>query len=263
MQLCVFTKPWKTMPLPRLAAKVRGLGFDGIELPVRPGFQVQPQDVMGGLPAAANVFADHGVRIVSVAGPTDPRTIDACAAAGVKIIRICLGIDPVRGYRACIDQFRFNCEQLTPILERAGVTIGLQNHAGNDIGSAIGLMHAIEPLDPQHIAAVLDVAHCALAGEPEEIALDIAWPRLCMVNLKNGIRRRVEDGDGEARWKITWIGARQGYASWATTIRVLRARGYEGPVCLTAEYSDHEIVEQQIVEDVGYVKDLMGWGDAG
>jgi hypothetical protein len=73
----------------------------------------------------------------------DERTIDACAVAGVKIIRICLGIDPVKGYRECIDAFRRRCEALAPALERSSVTIGMQNHHGNDIGSAMGLMDAI------------------------------------------------------------------------------------------------------------------------
>ena len=38
----VFTKSWKTMPLDRLGELVRGLGFEGIEVPVRRGFQVVP-----------------------------------------------------------------------------------------------------------------------------------------------------------------------------------------------------------------------------
>ena len=36
-----------TMPLPELGQKAHGLGFHGIELPVRPGFQVEPQNVGG------------------------------------------------------------------------------------------------------------------------------------------------------------------------------------------------------------------------
>ena len=38
----VFTKPWKTQPLVEVGELVKRLGFDGIELPVRPGFQVEP-----------------------------------------------------------------------------------------------------------------------------------------------------------------------------------------------------------------------------
>jgi len=256
--LTVFTKPWKTMPLPHLARFVRGLGFDGVELPVRPGFQVEPERVERDLPAAAKVLGDAGLQIVSIAGPTDERTIAACGASGVSIIRICLGIDPARGYQTCIDEFRARCEILMPALIDANVTIGLQNHHGNDIGSAIGLMHAIAPLDPRHVAAVLDIAHCALAGEPEEIAIDIAWPRLCMVNLKNGYRRRINPDDpGEARWQVYWTGAREGYASWSKTAEVLLRRGYDKPVCLTAEYGDPSLADQTIAADVAYAKSLL------
>src|SRR6185437_5552353 len=87
----VFTKPWK-MPLPQLGAFVKKLGFDGIELPVRPGFQVEPENVSRGLPEAARILTDHGLTIQSVAGPTDEATIAACGELGIPIIRICVGI---------------------------------------------------------------------------------------------------------------------------------------------------------------------------
>ena len=74
MPLTVFTKPWRDKSLPELAEFVRDLGFTGIELPVRPGYQVPPEDVAN-LPAAAKILSEHGVRIGSVAGPTDEATI--------------------------------------------------------------------------------------------------------------------------------------------------------------------------------------------
>ena len=78
----VFTKPWK-MPVAELGEFVSGLGFEGIELPVRPDFQVEPQNVSSDLPEAAKQLASHGVKICSVAGPKDETTIAACAEAGV------------------------------------------------------------------------------------------------------------------------------------------------------------------------------------
>ena len=73
----VFSKPW-TLPLPELAALVKSLGLDGVELPVRPGYQVEPANVANGLKEAVKIFADHGLKIGSVAGPTDEPTIAAC-----------------------------------------------------------------------------------------------------------------------------------------------------------------------------------------
>ena len=70
-QFTVFTKPWPDMSLPELARFIQKLGFHGVELPVRPGYQVVPENVEKGLPEAARIFADHGVKIGSVAGPAD------------------------------------------------------------------------------------------------------------------------------------------------------------------------------------------------
>ncbi len=52
----VFTKPWK-MPLRELAEFVKSPGFDAIELPVRPGFQVAPERVSENLAYARSLFA--------------------------------------------------------------------------------------------------------------------------------------------------------------------------------------------------------------
>ncbi len=116
----VFTKPWK-IPLPELAAFVKGLGFDGIELPVRPGFQVEPQDVARKLPEAVRILGDLGVSIASVAGPTDEPTIAACAAAGVPLIRICVAIRAGTGYLAHAAHLQRELGALVPVLERYGV----------------------------------------------------------------------------------------------------------------------------------------------
>jgi len=79
IRYAVFSKSWKTTPLPELAAHLAGLGLSGVELPVRPEFQVEPENVGAALPEAARIFADHGVAIESIAGPTDEAAIAACA----------------------------------------------------------------------------------------------------------------------------------------------------------------------------------------
>ena len=115
----VFTKPWKNKSLPELAKFVSDLGFDGVELPVRPGYQVQPENVTKGLPEAARIFADHGVRIGTLAGPTDEVTIAACAEAGVPIIRVCESIDMKLGYMATEQKLRSGYDALLPLLKQA------------------------------------------------------------------------------------------------------------------------------------------------
>lgn len=256
VEFTVFTKPWK-MPLPELGSFVGGLGFAGIELPVRPGYQVTPDDVANGLPEAAKVLGGLGVRIGSIAGPTDEPTIAACAAAGVPLIRICISVGS-EGYLATEAEWRRRFDALVPTLEKHGVAIGVQNHCGHCIGSAAGLLRLLEPYDPAQVGAVWDAAHCALDGEPPELAADILWDHLRLVNLKNAYWRRTTGPEAlEAQWHWYWTNGRQGLASWSAVASELESRDYRGDVCLTAEYSDHDAIDRLIAEDIAYARSLF------
>ena len=252
----VFTKPWK-QPLPELAKQVKEWGFDGIELPVRPGYQVQPENVTTDLPLAVKQLADAGLKIFSIAGPTDEVTIAACAQAGVPIIRIMAPIGE-DGYMASEARYQREFDGLLPLLEKYGVKIGVQNHVDRFVSNAMGLRHLLEKYDPKRIAAVWDAAHNALNGEDPELGIDIIWDHLCMVNLKNAFWQRTNGPEADlALWRPWWTSARQGLASWPRVAAELKRRNYSGVVCLTAEYSDESSVNHLIAADITYAKSLF------
>ena len=258
IQFSVFTKPWRK-PIPELGRFVRELGFDGIELPVRPGYQVEPERVSQDLLPAARRLAACNVRIASIAGSADERTIAACAEAGVPIIRVMVPIPPERGYREEEAQVQRQFERLIPHLDRCGVKLGVQNHSGQFICNASGLRHLLEPFDPRYVCAVWDPAHCALDGEIPELAIDIVWPHLGMVNLKNVFWQRISGPEADlARYEPYWTSGRQGLCSWPTVIELLQQRAYAGVVCLPAEYTDESSVDRLIAADLAFARSLFG-----
>ena len=246
------------MPLGRLGELVHALGFEGIELPVRPGYQVEPQTV-GQLPQAVRDLAASGVRIFSVAGPTDETTIAACAEAGVPIIRVMASIQQGESYLAAEARFRREYDALVPLLEKYGVKLGVQNHCGRFVANGAALRRLVEPYDPLRIGIVWDAAHEALNGGLPDLAMDAVWSHLCMVNLKNAYWQRTNGPEAEhAGLKTYWTSGRHGLASWPTVVAELMARGYAGVVCLTAEYSDHDAVDRLIAEDIVFARSLFG-----
>lgn len=252
----VFTKPWK-ISIPELGVFVKDLGFDGIELPVRPGFQVEPEKAPTELPKAAKQLAEYGVQIYSVAGSADERTIAACAAAGVPIIRICVQIKG-ESYLAAEEALRREYDALVPLLDKYGVTLGIQNHCDRFVPNAMCLRSLIAKYNPKHVAAVWDAAHNALNGEDPDLAIDIVWSHLCMVNLKNAFWLRTNGPEAEvAAWRHYWTTGRQGLASWPKVAQELKKRNYQGVICLTAEYSDEKAVDRLIAEDIAFAKSLF------
>ena len=258
IQFSVFSKPWKTQSLAELGELVRTLGYDGVEFPVRPGYQVEPENILRDLPPAAQTLAEFGVQIYSVAGPTDEATIVACAEAGVPVIRTMARIAPGERYPEAEERYRREYGELLPLLERHGVCIGVQNHMGRFVTHAVGLRDLLRGFDPRYVAAVWDAAHEALAGSLPDLALDAIWPHLCMVNLKNALWQRTNGPEAAyAEWRTYWTSGRHGLAVWPQVIAELKQRAYEGVVCLTAEYSDPDLVDRLAGEDLAYAKSLF------
>ena len=255
-QFSVFTKPWK-MPLPELGRHISRLGFSGIELPVRPGYQVEPERVSQDLPAAARLLADFGLAITSVAGPTDEVTVAACAEASVPLIRIMVPIDDT-GYLETEARALRELEALVPRLERHGIKVGIQNHSERYVPHALGLRRLFERFDPAHVGAIWDAAHNALNGEEPDMALDIVWSHLALVNLKNAYWQRQPGPEaGPAQWRVAWTTGRQGLASWPRVAEELRRRGYTGGLCLPAEYDDEPAVDHLAAEDLAFAQSLF------
>lgn len=254
----VFTKAWKAVPLERLGELVRRMGFEGVELPVRPGFQVEPERADRDLPSAARHLADAGVPIRSVASAAEESTIMACADAGVPLLRIMAPVRTDESYADAEERYRREFDALLPALDRAGVTLGVQNHAGRQVANAIGLRSLIGRYDPRHVAAVWDAGHEAVAGTEPELAIDTIWPHLRIVNLKNAIwLQTAEAGAASAEWSPYWTAGRLGLSPWPRVAAELRRRGYAGPVCLTAEYSGAVSVERQAAEDLAFARTLF------
>jgi len=248
--ISVFTKPW-TEPLPAMSDKLAALGLDGIELPVRPGYQVTPENAAAGLKDATRVLGASGLKIFSVAGTADEPTITACGDSGIPLIRVMAPIDLEIGYVRSVENYRRHFDALLPALDRHGVTIGVQNHYGCFVGSAVGLLHLMDKYEPRHVCAVLDMAHCAVDGEPAEMAVDIVKDKLYrQVNFKSAYHQRVNGPEDEAVFKVKWTTHQHGGYSWAEFARCLKKIGFAGTLCLPAEYSDPATKTQRMGDDV-------------
>lgn len=259
IQFTVFTKPWN-IPAKELARYIKNLGLDGVELPIRDGYEVTPENIGKKLPEVVKIFADYGLTIPSVAPlpPVKEEIIAHCGETNIQIIRQCVRISPETGYMKTMEQLWKEFDRLVPVLEKYKVKIGIQNHCDLFIPHALGIRYLIERYSPKHFCAVWDPMHCALNGEDPRLAVDILWSHLGMVNLKNAYWRRTTGTEAEyVQWEHYMTSGRQGLASWPLVAQVLKERDYKGIICLTAEYTDEKSVDRLIKEDIAFAKSLF------
>ena len=255
----VFVKPWKKLPIPELGKHIRQLGFSWIELPVRPGFPCEPEQIETCLPLAVRQLADAGVSVlnVTVALPlNDERWYASCAKAGIRMNRVMFDRHPGENYWEAEKRARLALDSAMPLCQRYNIQIGVQNHYGNNVPvNAMGQYHLLQAYDPQYAGAIWDPAHNALEGEDPEPALDMVESHLCVVNLKNAYWERSNGPEAQsARWRVYWTSGRHGRASWQRVAAKLHDMGYTGPVCLSGEYSAEERVDELIVEDLAFAQ---------
>jgi sugar phosphate isomerase/epimerase len=261
-RLAVFVKPWKSLSLEELGAHLQHIGFDAIELPVRPGFACQPETIEEALQRAVKILGDYGVAILNVTADLpldDERLYAACARAGVPMNRVMFRLGE-NDYWAAEQTARQQLDLALPLCEQYNVQIGIQNHVGRYVGvHELGLHHLVRGYNPLHVGIIWDAAHNALAGMEPEPALEVVASHLCMVNLKNAFWQRINGPEAEvAEWKVYWTAGRHGLASWSRVVAKLKAMHYTGPICLTAEYSDPDRIDPLIVEDLAFARSLLG-----
>ena len=257
MKFSIFTKPWQFLPVEELCKKVSGWGFDGVEFPLRAGYQVEPENAERDLPALAKTMSEYGLSVMSVASSTEENIFAACQAAGVPLIRI-MGPGLDKGYNETEKAFKEYLDSLIPLCEKYGVPVGIQNHNSNMISSTMELKVILEGYDPKHIGAIWDAAHSGLCNESANKALDIIWDKLMLVNLKNAYwKQRNGPEAAQAHFEPYFTSGRFGMASYPDIVKYLKEKNYCGDICLPAEYTDGVLVEELAPLELEFVKKLF------
>src|SRR5881392_3887721 len=97
MRSVYFTKLLRELDVNALVAFCAEVGLDGVDLAVRPGYPVRPDNVAAALPDAVKAFKDAGQVVglvtaeTSLTDPASPAArslFEACGKAGVPAIKI-------------------------------------------------------------------------------------------------------------------------------------------------------------------------------
>ncbi|WP_408954271.1 TIM barrel protein [Kribbella solani] len=115
------------------------------------------------------------------------------------------------------------------------------------MSSTLGVLQLLDGL-PNHLKLVWDAAHDALAGDHPAVTLELGADRLGIVNLKNVHYTRTD-----GTWRTQFVEAEDGLSDWPAVFAAMRQVNYNGPVCLTGQYSDPATpVEERLRKDLHF-----------
>ena len=256
-----------------LAKKLKSLGFDGADLPCRPGAPVTHANGPRKLPEYHKALKDEGLTLerlvtnISEVNAETEKLLDAIRKLGVKKIRINWGSLGDADPRAKIDEARRKLYALQKLLEKYGISGGIQNHSGNGLEVNIScVLHLLRDCDPKWVGIQYDPGHATISGEPIKLAIGLMGPYLHSVNLKSPRQEYfIEPATGRLTYKPIWVPLRDGMLNVSGLLNALKKAGYRDALSIHAEYrsyfhyveNDKEATDKLVAEDVRHVRQAL------
>jgi sugar phosphate isomerase/epimerase len=157
-----------------LCELVSKIGFNGLELTVRPKGYVLPERVEDDLPLMVEAAKKAGIKIIMIAtritDPNDPgaeRTLKTASQLGIKMYRMGgLKYDESKSIEKNLAEFKAIFKDLSQLNEEYNIHGAYQNHAGSNRVSASvwDLWYLLKDLDPEWIGCQYDTRHSQLEG---------------------------------------------------------------------------------------------------
>ncbi len=249
MTYVYFTKFLQNLDIDALITFCHDVGLDGVDLTVRPGYPVTPENVATELPKAAAKLTDAKLKIGLVTIPTsstdpdarDVKTIfETCGKLGIPAIKI--GYFTYREkFGAALDAARKTLAGFAKLAAKSGVKCCYHTHSGSYLGNnAAAARLLLQDLDPHAIGLFADSGHLAVNGGPIRMELDIIRDWLHLIAIKD---MAWEKKNGE--WKYDVVPTGQGIVRWKDVAQALADTKFNGTISIHAEYETKDLDERK------------------
>jgi sugar phosphate isomerase/epimerase len=244
--ICAFSKHFHWTDVPAMAAHCAELGYEAIDLTVRPGGHVEPARVADDLPAAAEAIRKAGLRLAmattAIADPSSPHAeavIKALAAAGVRRYRWGeFKLDLAKPIPEQVDALRPRVRDLAALNRQYGVCAMYHTHSGQGrIGAAFwDLYLLLRGHSPDEVSANYDIGHATVEGGYG------GWVHSSKLLLPHTRGIAVKDftwgRNNRGQWVPQWCALGQGMVDFKRFFAFVKEAGFSGPLQLHMEYNE-------------------------
>ncbi len=249
-----FSKPFQSLSYKDTADMVSDIGWDGIECPVRPKGQIEPERATDELPKLVEALRKNGKEITlmttRIRGVDEPHTetlLRTAAKLGIKKYRMDYWkYDRNRPVMDQLNEHKAKIKELAAMSAEFGIQCNYQNHSGKAyVGAAVWDIHyMIKDLDPKGVGVCFDIGHAtAEGGYAWETHAQLMEPRYGVIYMKDFKWAKTSKG-----WKATWCPVGEGMVNKVYFER-LKKSSYKGAIS-----QHHEYPEAKGSEMVKYLK---------
>ena len=261
----IFSKYTQELGYDELASLVAEMGFDGIDLTVRRGGHVLPENVERDLPIAVKAAKRQGLNIsmitTDILNANDPfikPILKTAASFGIQSYRMGRGFyDEKKSIPDNLENFKMLFEKLVKLNGQFHIRGEYQNHAGAGFGAPVwDIWEVIKNNDPQWIGVQYDLFHATVEGANSwPIGFNLLEAFIGTLNIKDFYWQKQNGAWGQ---KLTPLG--EGLVDFKKLILLLKENKIKRSFSVHCEYlSDKASTAQKKAKMRQDLLTLRGW----
>jgi len=237
----IFSKHLQWLDYDAMARTAAQLGFDGVDLTVRPNGHVLPENVVRDLPKAVEAIRKAGLKadllttaITTTQNPNTETILKTASQSGIKIYRMgWLDFNLNKPIPEQLEGFKKQLKELAEMNKHFGLHGAYQNHAGTHVGASLwDIWYLIKDLDPKYLGVQFDIRHAMVeSANAWQTGLQVLAPYIKSCDVKDFNWTSKED-----KLTIENVPVGQGLVDFKAYFQRLDELHITGPLCLHMEY---------------------------
>lgn len=240
-QICIFSKHLHWLDFMEVGEIARQIGFSGVDLTVRKGGHVSPENVEEQLPKAVADINKAGIdvpmmatNIKDVDDPLTEKILKIASKCGIRYYRTDWNhYDPKLEIIENLNIFKKKTADLAKLNAKYNIHGGFQNHSGNYVGASIwDLWYQLKDLDPRYAGCNFDPRHATVEG-------GMSWPvdmKLIKKFIKGTIVKDFVWEKKDNKWRPKNVPLGEGMVDFEKFFSLYKQFGLSGPISLHIEY---------------------------
>ena len=238
----IFSKHLQFLNYADMADAAASMGFNGVDLTVRPEGHVLPERVEDDLPKAAEALKKAGLppklMVTAVGDATDAasgRLLKTAAKLGFQLYRMkWYQYDEKQAIPDSIQKFQGQLQALSELNKTLNLTGCYQNHAGTLVGASVWeLWEMLKTANPKHMGVQYDIRHATVEG-------GLSWPnglRLLLPHTKTiALKDFRWEKNAAGKWVVQDVPLGEGMVDFKSYFNLLKQANLRVPISLHIEY---------------------------
>jgi len=241
IKVSIFSKHLHWLNYADMATLAAEMGFDGVDLTVRPDGHVLPENVTADLPKAVAAVEKAGLKVYSIVTnikqPDEKYAVDILKAAstlGIKYYRTAwFNYDKTLTIPANLKAISKQFAGLAGLNKQYHMHGAYQNHSGDLFGASIwDLWLALKDLDPASVGCQYDIRHATTEGaDTWTTSIQPLVPFIKTTNIKDFYWEKKNN-----KWQVKSVPLGEGMVDFKKYFEVVKQQGISGPLSLHCEY---------------------------